>query len=447
MSLLFYLKKQPKIIVLIIMFFSFRAYTSEILLQGFNWESFRYGHDTGISWYKRLNKQVPNLREVGFTGIWLPPPSEAYDGEGNLANHSRGYMPTNLYDLDTWYGSKKELIDLNHDLRKAGISPIADIVINHRAASAKDERGCWTIFESPNWDATAVVNNDSMGCGLGSPDTGYEINSFADIDHNNDSVRYSLAEWLQWLRKDIGFRGLRYDVSHGYAGKFVAYYNQSFKKDFQEEPFFSIGEVWTMGPEKWEWSDQIGQRDEIVHWIDSTWKNITSPSNASFAFDFSNRKSLHMAIVKNEFGRLVNESGKPMGVMGTWPEKSVTFIENHDTGSTQQRDLFSFDPNVLLQGYAYILTHPGTPMVYYDHMYYFEGKMYFQIKDMMQLRHRLGIHSGSSVEIIEASNGLYAAEIDGKLAMKIGPKLWSPKGADWQMILFGHNFAIFEKKN
>ncbi|WJX73460.1 hypothetical protein P8452_57237 [Trifolium repens] len=73
-----------------------------------------------------------------------------------------------------------------------------------------------------------------------------------------------------------------------------------------------------------------------------------------------------------------------------WPSRAVTFLENHDTGSTQVRDLFLFlskydalDINIgdyvefiplspspcghwtfardkLMQGYTYILTHPET---------------------------------------------------------------------------------------
>lgn len=39
--------------------------------------------------------------------------------------------------------------------------------------------------------------------------------------------------------------------------------------------------------------------------------------------------------VKGELWRLCDPQGKPPGVMGWWPSRSVTFIENHDTGSTQ----------------------------------------------------------------------------------------------------------------
>lgn len=39
--------------------------------------------------------------------------------------------------------------------------------------------------------------------------------------------------------------------------------------------------------------------------------------------------------VKGELWRLRDPQGKPPGVMGLWPSRAVTFLDNHDTGSTQ----------------------------------------------------------------------------------------------------------------
>jgi alpha-amylase len=45
----------------------------------------------------------------------------------------------------------------------------------------------------------------------------------------------------------------------------------------------------------------------------------------------------------------------------------LQFIDNHDTGSTLNH--WPFPSHHLEEGYAYILTHPGTPCVFYDHLY------------------------------------------------------------------------------
>lgn len=48
--------------------------------------------------------------------------------------------------------------------------------------------------------------------------------------------------------------------------------------------------------------------------------------------------------VKGQYWRLRDPKGKPPGVMGWWPSRAVTFIDNHDTGSTQVLNNHCFGP-------------------------------------------------------------------------------------------------------
>jgi alpha-amylase len=45
---------------------------------------------------------------------------------------AQGYMPGQLYNLNSKYGNKDDLIMLVKAVNEAGIIPVADIVINHR---------------------------------------------------------------------------------------------------------------------------------------------------------------------------------------------------------------------------------------------------------------------------------------------------------------------------
>lgn len=54
-----------------------------------------------------------------------------------------------------------------------------------------------------------------------------------------------------------------------------------------------------------------------------------------------------------------------------------------------------------MQGYAYILTHPGTPAVFYDHIF---SHYQSEIRKLISLRNRKKIHCRSTVSIKSLSS-------------------------------------------
>ena len=78
------------------------------------------------------------MQASGITHIWLPPPSQSVAPQG--------YLPGQLYNLNTPYGNPTELKELCAALKKAGICPMADIVVNHRCADVQDDKGRWNKF-------------------------------------------------------------------------------------------------------------------------------------------------------------------------------------------------------------------------------------------------------------------------------------------------------------
>ena len=45
---------------------------------------------------------------------------------------------------------------------------------------------------------------------------------------------------------------------------------------------------------------------------------------------------LQEAVSRKEYWRLIDGQGRPPGVLGLWPSRAVTFLENHDTGACQR---------------------------------------------------------------------------------------------------------------
>jgi alpha-amylase len=130
-----------------------------VMIQGFMWESHqqgKYKRDSGYEyevdwkhkWYSHVKSKVGELADAKFDLIWLPPPSQ---GEG------AGYHPQEYHNFNNNYGNKaqhKELIDA---LLKAGIEPVADIVINHRNGT-----GGWATFKNPDWPSNYICSTDEF---------------------------------------------------------------------------------------------------------------------------------------------------------------------------------------------------------------------------------------------------------------------------------------------
>lgn len=143
----------------------------EILFQGFNWESHKH------NWYNTLKAQIPELARTGFTAIWLPPPADSVSPQG--------YLPRDLYKLDSAYGSEQALRELISTMHSHGIKAVADIVINHRCASYQGPDGKWNKFGGRlAWDSTAITCNNPAWGGRGNPKQGEEYAAAPNIDHS-----------------------------------------------------------------------------------------------------------------------------------------------------------------------------------------------------------------------------------------------------------------------
>ncbi|KAM1280137.1 hypothetical protein TB2_020666 [Malus domestica] len=390
----------------------------EILCQGFNWESSKSGR-----WYMELKSKAALLSSLGFTVIWFPPPTESVSPEG--------YMPRDLYNLNSRYGNMDELKETVKVFHDVGIKVLGDAVLNHRCAHYRNQNGVWNIFGGRlNWDDRAVVADDPHFQGRGNKSSGDSFHAAPNIDHSQDFVRKDIREWLCWLRNDIGYDGWRLDFVRGFWGGYVRDYVDA------SEPYFAVGEYWDSLSYTYGEMDrnQDAHRQRIVDWINAT-------NGTCGAFDVTTKGILHAALERCEYWRLSDEKGKPPGVLGWWPSRAVTFIENHDTGSTQGH--WRFPKGKEMQGYAYILTHPGTPTVFYDHIF---SHYQSEIAALISLRNRNKLNCRSLVKITKAERDVYAAIIDEKVAIKIGPGHYEPASGpqNWNKSLEGGDYKVWE---
>ncbi|MEL6439332.1 MAG: alpha-amylase C-terminal beta-sheet domain-containing protein [Cyanobacteria bacterium J06621_8] len=395
--------------------------SQDILLQGFHWLSWSVKRTAGVSWYSILRQNAQRIKDSGFTHVWFPPASDSLASEG--------YLPRELNKLDSQYGSELELRDAIQSLSPLNI--IADIIVNHRVGRLAE-----ADFVNPSFGEFGVAADDEYsGPKSFNLDSGEGYAPARDLDHRNPEVSNAIITWMNDVLKNparAGFSGWRYDLVKGFAGWAVELYNR------RTSPVFSVGEYFDGDPQS------------IVNWIDST---HPEPAFRSTAFDFPLRFALYDAIERRRYNYLKYFDRAP-GVLGLWSDKAVTFIENHDTEEIRGNEYATAFPgsSKTLQGYAYILTHPGIPCVFWRDIY--DAGIFYetQIKRLIAIRKAYGISSNSRLFIDSAVEGLfYSAYIrgdKGELAVKIGPGSWSPSGSQWnplqdRLLISGQDFAVW----
>lgn len=392
-----------------------QANDGRVLLQGFYWESTQ---DRFEDWYDYVETFAADMGTAGIDMIWLPPPSDAGAYEG--------YLPRELNNFANAYGTLSEHQSLLNALGNNGIEAIADIVINHRVGSSN-----WIDFTNPTWGTNSITGNDEVWSNpdyssislRGNFDTGTQYGPARDIDHTQGFVQTSINNWMNNL-KAFGYDGWRYDFVHGFDEYYISLYNNN------SNPTFSVGEYWTQ------------DKQTIQNWIDDT---------GSTAFDFPTYYALKGVIRDNNYSYLAFQ-GSPAGGIGWDPKNYTTFIENHDTPSYDPSNNVLNGSNVG-QAYAYLLTHPGIPTIFWSHLYEWGANVENEIKALIQVRKDAGIHSQSPVTIIQSQNGLYVASIAGDtktVVLKMGYSNWGDPANEgisgtWNLDTYGTNYAVWSE--
>ena len=111
---------------------------NKVILQGFEWDL-----PADSQHWNKLKEMSKEIKEYGFTAIWLPP---AY--KGTAGSEDVGYGVYDYYDLGefdqkgsvpTKYGTKDEYLEAIKALQEQGVEVYADIVFNHLIGADEKE--------------------------------------------------------------------------------------------------------------------------------------------------------------------------------------------------------------------------------------------------------------------------------------------------------------------
>ena len=366
------------------------------MLQYFHW----YLPGDGSLW-KQIKNDAPRLKEMGFTAVWLPPACKASAG-----GYSTGYDIYDLYDLGefdqkgtvrTKYGTKQEYIDAVSAIRNAGMQPIVDIVLNHKAGADEIEKinvvkvnpdnrnevisdpfeiEAYTKFTFPGrqkkysdfeWNFTCftgvdyaynlsedgifrILKEDVDGWQemIDDEKGNYDYLMYNDVDFRNAYVREELDRWGKWYFDQANFDGVRLDAVKHIPAFFYNDWLDNLRKSTGKE-IFAVGEYWAPG-----------HLHLLVRYIEATQGKMS-------LFDSSIHHNIHHASKRgNGFDMRKIFEDTLVKIM---PEKAVTVISNHDTQPLQALEA-PVEPWFKPLAYALtLLRDEGYPCVFYPDLF------------------------------------------------------------------------------
>ncbi len=366
--------------------------SNNTLMQYFEW----YLPSDSTLWNK-LTKESKHLENIGVTHVWLPPAYKGASGKEDV-----GYGVYDLYDLGefdqkgaipTKYGTKDEYIQAINTLHENNIKVLADIVLNHKMGADETEevlavqddaedrnvsiteampikvwtkytfpgRGNvhsefkwnWTHFHGVDWDentgkaAIYKFYGKHWDEDVDKENGNFDYLMGADIDLNNFDVVRELKTWGKWYLDTTRVDGFRLDAVKHIRSEFFPEWLTTLREK-TEKKLFSVGEYWSSN-------------------IETINKFIEKTEGTMSLFDVPLHYNFYRASISNgefDMSQIFEDT-----LVGTNPEKAVTFVDNHDTEPGQALESWVLDWFKPLAYALILLRKDGFPCVFYGDYY------------------------------------------------------------------------------
>ncbi|MBQ6167815.1 MAG: starch-binding protein [Muribaculaceae bacterium] len=388
-----------------------------VMLQGFYWDSYN------ATRWTTLTEQAQDLGQY-FDVVWVPN-SGSVDANG--VGQSMGYMPVYWLKHNSCFGTEQQLRDMISTFHNHNTSVLMDMVINHKSGKSG-----WVDFANETvtgpvtgeeykltWTLADICRSDEcVGAGYaatGANDEGEDFDGSRDLDHTSANVQKNVKTYQQYLMKELGYDGFRYDMCKGYAGYYVGLYNKA------SEPTFSVSEYWDGNPEtlRW-WLNETKQDDRIQ----------------TAVFDFALKYPMQSAFASGNWSAL-NDKG--LAADPNYQRYSVTFVDNHDTGQNSNYDCLKTN---IMPANAFILAMPGTPCIFYKHYLVYTD----EINNCIKARRAAGVHNQSAILTQQESNGGYILETQGtrgNLYLQVGGAVAAGCPYGYETVQTGDGYALY----
>lgn len=411
------MKRVPKLLLLLVFLLApagvARANGDDVngvMLQAWYWDS----PPDGGQWWDKLSRMMPQLREWGFTALWVPPPCKAAGG-----GFSSGYDLYDLYDLGskdqrgtipTKWGTKEDLLKMVAVAHANGLDVYADIIVNHRAGGANGGYSYQNLVGSEATGRFTMAPWDFHHGGQG--DWDMDVAGQRDLAQGVPYVRNGLFDWIQWFDKQTGVDGYRIDAAKHMPPDFVEGLLWQVQGRLGRDRF-AVGEYYDGNPNTLGWWVNAVQRRSAV--FDFTlFFNLLDMAHGNGYYD--------MRALRRRF----------------WDtERAVTFCNNHDT-FRRANGLHLYQRTNL--AYAFILAAEGYPKVYWQDLFDDDGNVRGWMTNLVWIHHMMA--RGTQMERW-ADDDLYVLERDGNLLAGFNDNTNEWRSA-WVRTHFGPNVRLHD---
>ena len=279
--------------------------------------------------YQGVIKHLDYIKGMGFDAIWISPIVENYPGSYH------GYHLTNLYNVNTNFGSESDLKSLISACHSKDIWVMVDVVANHVGPVGTDYSQITPFNSAEHYhDPCDIVDWNNQwqveNC---------RLSGLPDLKQENSFVKDTLINWIRDLINEYDFDGIRIDTI------------MEVPKDFWDS-FKSAAGVF-----------QIGEAfNGDINYVADYQNHLDSVFNYPLYYT-----------IKNSFcGSFRNLEGYWLNSRNIWPapQYAATFVENHDNPRflNQCNDRAKFTNAVVFS-----LVWEGVPVFYYGGEQYYSG--------------------------------------------------------------------------
>lgn len=334
---------------------------------------------------KGLRAQIPYLKQLGITSLWLTPPvRNAIWSRDHSVTGYHGYWASHFEEVDPHLGDLEAYRALAKSLRAEKIKLIQDVVTNHvadyfRYEGTYDPARPWLNFTKEGQPLQAPFDlNDARDAQHrkaaiyhftpsivnyqdATQKLTWQMSDLDDLNTENPQVIEALKKSFRFWMDSVGIDGIRFDtplyVDHPFWHQFLhdklatSPGLKPHAKQLGIPHFYTFGETWVHSQPFEEAGEKLAQK----------YLGTSKKPEMDGVLNFPLQQSIHRVFAG---GAPTNEIQYRLAREQAYfpkPWQRLHFIDNHD----MPRFAAGTSKMATRQALAFTLTIPGIPVVYY----------------------------------------------------------------------------------